>query len=44
MDDRIYSRQFHVAEGAEAWRILPEGAAAFFRTESFGTAARFVDG
>jgi 4a-hydroxytetrahydrobiopterin dehydratase len=43
MTDRILSRQFHGAEGAEAWRVLPDGAYAFFRTDSFGTSARFVD-
>ncbi len=41
--DRIYSRQFHNAEGAEAWRVLPEGAYAFFRTDSFAASARFVE-
>jgi hypothetical protein len=43
MTDRIFSRQFHAAEGAEAWRMLPEGAYAFFRTDSFAASARFVD-
>ena len=43
MTDRIFSRQFHAAEGAEAWRVLPEGAYAFFRTDSFVVSARFVD-
>jgi len=43
MADRILSRRFHGAEGAEAWRVLPEGAYAFFRTESFVASARFVD-
>lgn len=43
MNDRVYSRQFHAAEGAEAWRVLPEGAYAFFRTDSFGTSARLVE-
>lgn len=43
MTDRIFSRQFHGAEGAEAWRVLPEGAYAFFRTDSFVASARFVD-
>ena len=41
--DRIFSHQFHAAEGAEAWRVLPEGAYAFFRSESFVTSAQFVD-
>jgi 4a-hydroxytetrahydrobiopterin dehydratase len=43
MTDRILSRQFHAAEGAEAWRVLPEGACAFFRTDSFAVSVRFVD-
>jgi 4a-hydroxytetrahydrobiopterin dehydratase len=43
MTDRILSRQFHGADGADAWRVLPDGAYAFFRTDSFGTSARFVD-
>ena len=42
MTDRIFSSQFHAAEGAEAWRVLPEGAYAFFRAESFAASARFV--
>jgi 4a-hydroxytetrahydrobiopterin dehydratase len=43
MTDRILSRQFHGAQGAEAWRVLPDGAYAFFRTDSFSTSARFVE-
>ena len=43
MTDRIFSRQFHAAAGAEAWRVLPEGACAFFRTDSFSTSARLVE-
>jgi 4a-hydroxytetrahydrobiopterin dehydratase len=43
MADRILSRQFHGMEGVEAWRVLPEGASAFFRTDSFASSARFVD-
>lgn len=42
MSERIFARQFHAAEGAEAWRVLPEGASAFFRTDSFATATRFA--
>ncbi|MGH2427268.1 MAG: VOC family protein [Candidatus Limnocylindria bacterium] len=41
--DRIFSHQFHAAQGAEAWRVLPEGAYAFFRSESFAASARFVE-
>jgi 4a-hydroxytetrahydrobiopterin dehydratase len=40
---RVFSAQFHAAEGAEAWRVLPEGAYAFFRAGSFAASARFVD-
>ncbi len=43
MDDRIFSGHFHAAEGAEDWRVLPEGAYAFFLSDSFATSARFVD-
>ena len=43
MTERIFSRQFHGTEGAEAWRVLPEGAYAFFRTDSFAASVRFVD-
>jgi 4a-hydroxytetrahydrobiopterin dehydratase len=43
MTDRIFSREFHGAEGVEAWRVLPEGACAFFRSDSFSTSARLVD-
>jgi 4a-hydroxytetrahydrobiopterin dehydratase len=43
MAERIFSRQFHAAEDAEAWRVLPDGASAFFRTDSFGMSTRFVD-
>jgi hypothetical protein len=41
--DRILSRQFHGAEGAEAWRVLPDGAYAFYRTNSLIASARFID-
>jgi 4a-hydroxytetrahydrobiopterin dehydratase len=43
MMERIFSQQLHAAKGAEAWRVLPEGAYAFFRSKSFAAAARFVD-
>ena len=35
MTERIYSRQFHGEEGTTDWRVLPEGASAFFRTDTF---------
>jgi 4a-hydroxytetrahydrobiopterin dehydratase len=43
MTDRIFSRQFHASEGAEAWRVLPEGAYAFFQADSLIASARLVD-
>ena len=43
MNERIFARQFQASEGAEAWRVLPEGASAFFRSDSFATSARFVE-
>lgn len=43
MAERVFSREFHAAEGAEAWRVLPEGAYAFFRASSFAASARFVE-
>jgi 4a-hydroxytetrahydrobiopterin dehydratase len=43
MTERITPRQFHEADGVEDWRVLGEGACAYFRTGSFATGARFVD-
>lgn len=42
MNEKIRSWQFHAAEGAEAWRVLPGGAYAFFRSDSFATSVQFV--
>lgn len=44
MTERIFARDFHAAEGVEAWRVLPEGASAFYRAAGFAAAARFVAG
>ena len=38
----ITPRDFHEAEGVEDWRVLAEGACAFFRTESFSASAELV--
>jgi 4a-hydroxytetrahydrobiopterin dehydratase len=38
----ISMRQFHDAAGVEDWRVLGEGACAFFRTGSFAVGARLV--
>jgi 4a-hydroxytetrahydrobiopterin dehydratase len=41
--DGISPREFHEAEGAQDWRVLAEGACAFFRTRSFAESARFLE-
>lgn len=42
MTDRISAREFHEARGVEDWRVVGDGACAFFRTGSFATGARLV--
>jgi len=42
MPDQISPRQFHEAYGTADWRVVAEGAVAFFRTESLAASARFV--
>lgn len=42
MTDRISPKEFHEAEGSEDWRVVGDGACAYFRTGSFATAARLV--
>jgi hypothetical protein len=42
MSDRIGPKDFHAADGVEDWRVLGEGACAFFRTGSFEAGARLV--
>jgi pterin-4a-carbinolamine dehydratase len=43
MSERISPKQFHEAEGIQDWRVLGEGACAYFRTGSFAAGARLVD-
>jgi 4a-hydroxytetrahydrobiopterin dehydratase len=43
MSEEIRPRQFHDADGVEDWRVLGEGACAFFRTGSFAAGARLAD-
>ena len=38
----ITVREFREAEGVEDWRVLAEGACAFFRTSSFAASAELV--
>ena len=42
MTDHIGSAAFTASDGVEDWRVLSEGASAFFRTGSFAEGARFV--
>jgi len=42
MIERITPKQFHESEGADDWRVLGDGACAYFRTESFVASARLV--
>ena len=42
MDDAITPQRFHEAEGVADWRVVGDGACAFFRTGSFADAARLV--
>jgi 4a-hydroxytetrahydrobiopterin dehydratase len=40
--DQISPKQFHEADGVEDWRVLCDGACAYFRTGSYATGARLV--
>lgn len=42
MTEFISPKAFHETEGTEDWRVLSEGACAFFRTESLAAGARLV--
>jgi len=42
MTDRMTPKQFREAEGLEDWRVLGDGANAYFRTGSFAAGARLV--
>jgi 4a-hydroxytetrahydrobiopterin dehydratase len=42
MTERITPGQFHEAAGVEDWRVLGEGACAYFRTGSFAAGAQLV--
>ncbi|MDP9270906.1 MAG: 4a-hydroxytetrahydrobiopterin dehydratase [Chloroflexota bacterium] len=43
MTEHMSARQFHESNGVDDWRVLSEGACAFFRTGSLAAAARLVD-
>ncbi|MEX0172174.1 VOC family protein [Streptomyces sp. LMG1-1-1.1] len=40
--ERIRPQQFHATVGLEDWRVLGEGACAYFRTGTFAVGAEFV--
>lgn len=42
MTDKISPKQFHESEGVEDWRVIGDGAYAYFQTGSFAAGARFV--
>jgi 4a-hydroxytetrahydrobiopterin dehydratase len=42
MSEAITPSQFHAADGAEDWRVVGDGACAYFRTGSFAAGARLV--
>jgi len=42
MSEQITPSQFEESPGAEDWRVVSDGAHAFYRTDSMATAARFV--
>jgi len=42
MTDQITPKQFRESEGVEDWRVLGDGANAYFQTGSFAAAARLV--
>ena len=42
MTDQISPKQFRESEGVEDWRVLGDGANAYFQTGSFAAAARLV--
>jgi 4a-hydroxytetrahydrobiopterin dehydratase len=42
MTDLISPKQFHESDGVEDWRVLGDGACAYFRTGSFAAGARLA--
>jgi 4a-hydroxytetrahydrobiopterin dehydratase len=42
MTDQISPKQFHESEGVEDWRVIGDGACAYFRTGSLAAGARLV--
>lgn len=42
MTDRLNPQQFHESEGVADWRVLGDGATAYFPTATFAASTRFV--
>jgi 4a-hydroxytetrahydrobiopterin dehydratase len=42
MTDRISPKQFHESGGVDDWRVIGDGASAYFRTGSFAASVRPV--
>jgi 4a-hydroxytetrahydrobiopterin dehydratase len=42
VSEQITGRQFYESDGVEDWRVIGEGACAYFRTGSFAAGARLV--
>lgn len=42
MTDQISPKQFHESEDVEDWRVIGDGACAYFRTGSFAAGARLI--
>lgn len=42
MTDRISPKQLHESDGVEDWRVIGDGACAYFRTGSFAAGVRLV--
>src|SRR5467141_3154308 len=42
MSDQITMRKFRESDGVDDWRVVGEGACAYFRTGSFAAGARLV--
>ena len=42
VDDKVSPKEFHEAAGTEDWRVIGDGACAFFRIGSFAEGARLV--
>jgi 4a-hydroxytetrahydrobiopterin dehydratase len=44
MTEPLTPKRFHESEGVEDWRVIGDGACAFFRTGSFAAAAKLLNG